>query len=82
MSTHIIHHALPLTTRLVAGGGKAILARDMARAQKLLAGKHPHGPVAFHAKKSGGAQRDAAADSVDVTDAGALINLLSSQSVI
>jgi hypothetical protein len=75
MSTHIIHHALPLTTRLVAGGGRAILASDRARAQKLIAGKHHHGPAAFKARKTGVVRRDAVANSVDVTDAGTLVNL-------
>ncbi|KAJ7451640.1 acid protease [Mycena latifolia] len=41
--------ALPFTTR-VTHGAKNILAADQARARKLLAGLHPHGPVAFHSR--------------------------------
>ncbi|KZV63908.1 acid protease [Peniophora sp. CONT] len=35
-------------TNLVGGGAKELIARDKARAQKFLAGVHPHGPVAHH----------------------------------
>ncbi|KAI0345956.1 acid protease [Trametopsis cervina] len=37
--------ALPFVSRVVGTHAKEILARDRARAQKLLAGKHPHGPI-------------------------------------
>ncbi|KAJ7673530.1 acid protease [Mycena rosella] len=75
--------AIPFTTR-VAHGAKNILAADQARARKLMAGLHPHGPTAFHsrhkahhhrahkpAQSTGDPQVSAAAgaDSVDVTDA-------------
>jgi hypothetical protein len=85
MTHHIIHRALPLTIRFSSGGAKELLARDRARAQKLLAGKHPHGPVAFHEAKrsrhhhrhhhgtpfsSDILQAAAASGSVDVTDSG------------
>ncbi|KAJ7143506.1 acid protease [Mycena crocata] len=46
---NFIIKALPFTTR-VTHGAKNILAADQARAQKLLAGLHPHGPVAFRAR--------------------------------
>lgn len=45
--SHVVIKALPFTTR-VTHGAQHILARDQARARKLLAGLHPHGPVAFH----------------------------------
>ncbi|TFY71569.1 hypothetical protein EVG20_g1455 [Dentipellis fragilis] len=41
--------SLPFTTRIIQTGARDILAHDRARAQKLLAGLHPHGPAAFHA---------------------------------
>ena len=37
--------ALPFITRVVGNHAKEILARDRARAQKLLSGSHPHGPI-------------------------------------
>jgi hypothetical protein len=46
MSSHVVINSVPFETRL-AHGAQNILARDRARAQKLLAGLHPHGPVAF-----------------------------------
>lgn len=46
MSSHVVINSVPFATRL-AHGAKNILARDRARAQKLLAGLHPHGPVVF-----------------------------------
>ncbi|EPQ54402.1 acid protease [Gloeophyllum trabeum ATCC 11539] len=39
---------VPFTTRLRGLHAKEIVARDKARAQKFLAGLHPHGPAAFH----------------------------------
>jgi len=51
-SRHVVHHAgVPFTTRLSQNGARDILARDRARAQKLLTGLHPHGPKAFHEAK-------------------------------
>jgi hypothetical protein len=48
-SHHHVVKAIPFSTRLTAeGGAKNILARDLARAQNLLAGIQPHGPAAFH----------------------------------
>ncbi|TFK33029.1 family A1 protease [Crucibulum laeve] len=49
MSTSVVN-ALRFNTR-IAHGAKHILARDRARAQKLLAGLHAHGPAAFNARK-------------------------------
>ncbi|KAJ7078663.1 acid protease [Mycena epipterygia] len=47
--TNFVIKALPFTTR-VTHGAKNILAADQARARKLLAGLHPHGPAAFKAR--------------------------------
>jgi len=46
--SHIVVRSVPFTTRLSHKGAKDILARDQARAKKLLSGLHPHGPAAFH----------------------------------
>ncbi|KAF8625961.1 hypothetical protein AX17_006686 [Amanita inopinata Kibby_2008] len=49
------HTPVHFQTRVVRGG-KHILAQEQARARKLLAGLHPHGPhgpLAFHLRKSG-----------------------------
>ncbi|KAJ7741273.1 acid protease [Mycena metata] len=46
---HFVIKALPFTTRL-AQGAQNILAHDQARARKLLAGIHPHGPEAFRSR--------------------------------
>lgn len=40
--------SVPFAARIVTSNAREILARDRARAQKLLAGLHPHGPAAFH----------------------------------
>jgi hypothetical protein len=45
---HVVVRSVPFHTRLANKGAKDILARDQARAKKLLAGLHPHGPAAFH----------------------------------
>ncbi|KAJ7601049.1 acid protease [Mycena floridula] len=54
--SRVVISSIPFNTRLVcsgqhAHGSKNILARDRARAQKFLAGLHPHGPAAFHEAK-------------------------------
>ncbi|KIM89433.1 hypothetical protein PILCRDRAFT_95260 [Piloderma croceum F 1598] len=46
--SHVIIRSVPFTTRLTQNGARDILARDRARAKKLLSGLHPHGPAAFH----------------------------------
>src|ERR1700734_762129 len=46
--SHVIIRSVPFTTRLTQNGARDILARDQARAKKLLSGLHPHGPAAFH----------------------------------
>lgn len=46
MSYNVVVSSIPFSTRL-AHGAKNILARDQARAQKLLKGVHPIGPLAF-----------------------------------
>ncbi|KAI0263910.1 aspartic peptidase domain-containing protein [Gloeopeniophorella convolvens] len=62
----------------LADGARTIIARDRARAQKLLAGVQPHGPNAHHLLELRArgrsdteplAGRDAAGDTIDVTDA-------------
>ncbi|TDL23259.1 acid protease [Rickenella mellea] len=82
---HIIMHAICIRTNLShtgPGAAKHILARDRARAQKLLAGLHPHGPLSLSKKHGrtqpgGGTQEPLPADppapgsnTIDVTDAG------------
>jgi len=44
--SNVVINSIPFATRL-AHGTKNILARDQARAQKLLKGLSPHGPLAF-----------------------------------
>ena len=82
---HFVVNALPFHTH-VKHGAKHLLAHDRARAQKLLQGLHPHGPSAFHAVEAQSRQHtdpeteaglvppagdpEAAANSIDVTDAG------------
>ncbi|EPS96549.1 hypothetical protein FOMPIDRAFT_60461 [Fomitopsis schrenkii] len=51
MSSHVVVRALPFATHLRIGSGKELVARDKARAQKLLAGVRPHGPLAFHEER-------------------------------
>ncbi|GLB38639.1 putative eukaryotic aspartyl protease [Lyophyllum shimeji] len=71
MSRFVIN-AIPFETR-VAHDARQILARDQARAKKLLAGLHPHGPAAFQSKRTeelGSEDSDTARKSIDVTDAG------------
>lgn len=79
-------NAVALVSRLShtgPGAAKQLIARDRARAQKLLAGLHPHGPKAFarhgghrHGHRSTGQQTSTDASTpdadagVDVTDAG------------
>jgi hypothetical protein len=46
--SHVVIRSVPFTTRLTQNGARDILARDRARAKKLLSGLHPHGPAAFH----------------------------------
>ena len=48
--SHVIK-CIPIQAR-IHRDAKQILARDRARAQKFLAGLHPHGPRASHARKS------------------------------
>ncbi|KAH9841357.1 acid protease [Rhodofomes roseus] len=46
--SHVVVRSVPFSTRLSVGSAKELVARDKARAQKLLAGVRPHGPLAFH----------------------------------
>ncbi|KAI0040822.1 acid protease [Auriscalpium vulgare] len=77
-------HSLRFATKFANTGARDILARDRARAQKLLAGIQPHGPAAYHAhelRTRGAHHRKhaataphsaasaAAGDTIDVTDA-------------
>ncbi|OBZ71216.1 Polyporopepsin [Grifola frondosa] len=78
------HSVRPFASRITASHAKDILARDRARAQKLLLGLHPHGPAAFREARrkrhhghhgaggpTGGEAEPSAGDAgVDVTDAG------------
>ncbi|KAG6831736.1 hypothetical protein H0H87_004005 [Tephrocybe sp. NHM501043] len=72
MSRFIIN-SVPFETRL-CHDAKQILARDQARAKKLLAGLQPHGPALFTLNKKKGAKRDSVAGRtrglIDVTDTG------------
>ncbi|TFK52340.1 acid protease [Heliocybe sulcata] len=46
--SNVVVRSLPFTTRFAGRHAKEIVARDKARAQKFLAGLHPHGPAVFH----------------------------------
>lgn len=39
---------VPFASRIVARSGKEMVQRDRERAQKFMAGIHPHGPLAIH----------------------------------
>lgn len=76
--------AVPFASRIVGRHGREIIARDRARAQKILAGHGAHGPHGVrelrksrhhghHGSSSGGTASDPPAangQTVDVTDAG------------
>ncbi|KIY46755.1 acid protease [Fistulina hepatica ATCC 64428] len=66
MSSNVVIRSLPFATSLVKRHAKDILARDRARAQKLLAGLSPHGPRATRQANSIEASD---VESVDVTNA-------------
>lgn len=82
MSRYIIN-SVPFNTRVLQGA-RQILAHDTARAQRFIAGFHPHGPVSFHARRAkhahhghrghGGLSANPVQSppdqSIDVTDAG------------
>ncbi|EMD39767.1 hypothetical protein CERSUDRAFT_71628 [Gelatoporia subvermispora B] len=44
---HVVVRSLPFATRFAFGSARELLARDRERAQKIVAGLHPHGPTAF-----------------------------------
>ncbi|KAF9806956.1 hypothetical protein IEO21_08446 [Rhodonia placenta] len=46
--THVVVRGLPFSTRLAGAHAKDLIASDKARAQKLLKGINPHGPLAFY----------------------------------
>ncbi|KIY46744.1 acid protease [Fistulina hepatica ATCC 64428] len=80
MSPAFVVRSLPFATSLAKRHAKDILARDRARAQKLIAGLSPHGPAApralfrrtKHHKHKAPYGRDEDSnntDSIDVTDA-------------
>ncbi len=77
--SRVAANALPFSTRLhpKCGHAKDILARDRARAQKLMSGKQPHGPLVIQemCKKDGSRRAQSgqpdSGNSIDVTDAGA-----------
>jgi len=43
--SHYVVHSIPFETRLKHHTAKDILAHNQARAQRLLKGRHPHGPL-------------------------------------
>lgn len=43
----ISSRTVPFASRVVARSGKEMVQRDRERAQKVLAGMHPHGPLAI-----------------------------------
>ncbi|KAH9936082.1 acid protease [Fomitopsis serialis] len=49
--SHVVVRSVPFSTRLSVGSAKELVARDKARAQKLLAGVRPHGPLAYHEER-------------------------------
>ncbi|KAK2465399.1 hypothetical protein APHAL10511_002753 [Amanita phalloides] len=61
--------ATPIVSR-IARGAKHILSRDKSRAQKLLAGLHPHGPLAFDARRQGNNRSLPVGESINVIDSG------------
>ncbi|KAI0661988.1 acid protease [Cubamyces menziesii] len=61
MSSFVASRSVPFVSRVAGHHAKEILARDRARAQKIMQGVNPHGPAAFHELRRRG---------VDVTDAG------------
>ncbi|EIW59132.1 acid protease [Trametes versicolor FP-101664 SS1] len=48
MSNFVASRSVPFVTRVAGRHAKDIIARDRARAQKILQGINPHGPAAFH----------------------------------
>lgn len=48
MSNFVASRSVPFVTRVAGRHAKDIIARDKARAQKILQGINPHGPAAFH----------------------------------
>ncbi|KAL7280027.1 hypothetical protein ACG7TL_006441 [Trametes sanguinea] len=48
MSNFVASRSVPFVTRIAGHHAKDIIARDRARAQKIMRGINPHGPVAFH----------------------------------
>ncbi|KAI0766435.1 acid protease [Trametes elegans] len=48
MSNFIASRSVPFVSRIAGRHAKDIIARDKARAQKILQGINPHGPTAFH----------------------------------
>ncbi|KAI0333691.1 acid protease [Cubamyces sp. BRFM 1775] len=48
MSSFVASRSVPFVSRVAGHHAKEILARDRARAQKIMQGINPHGPAAFH----------------------------------
>lgn len=63
-------NAVPFVSRITGRHGKDILARDKARAAKLLKSIRPHGPGALHELRKRGRDTSPGSSGVDVTDAG------------
>ncbi|KZT64287.1 acid protease [Daedalea quercina L-15889] len=49
--SHVVIRSVPFSTRLRFGSAKELVARDKARAQKILAGVRPHGPLAYREER-------------------------------
>lgn len=49
--SHVVVRSVPFSTRLSVGSAKELVARDKARAQKILAGVRPHGPLAYREER-------------------------------
>ncbi|KAI0311766.1 acid protease [Amylostereum chailletii] len=62
-------NCLRFTASVAQTGAREILKRDRARAQKLIAGIQPHGPLASQTAPAPGGGSDAEGETIDVTDA-------------
>jgi len=49
--SHVVVRSVPFSTRLSVGSAKELVARDKTRAQKILAGVRPHGPLAYREER-------------------------------
>ncbi|KAI0354862.1 acid protease [Trametes cingulata] len=71
MSNFVASRSVPFVTRVAGRHAKDIIARDRARAQKIMQCINPHGPVAFHElRRRRHHGHHGHGHGVDVTDAG------------